>query len=294
MKIAIIIKYENINKYENLKFRNTCKQNGIALSILDRTKFQVVMDKEVQVHYDSKPLIDFDYIIPRTGSATSSKDAYVYDAIKTAGFNILNDGTTIKMLMDKLKVHTILTDHKIPTIKSMMLREYDDLTLVDKVFDYPIILKSNTGSLGWGIYKVDSHENLVDMLNISVMSSAKSYFFIQEFVQDDIGNDYRVFMYKDKVIAQMRRYAPEGEFITNFTKHNLSDTFELPKDAYDLCLNVMNALGCELAGIDLLIRDGQFIVCEVNSAPGFQGLEHANPGLNVVKSLIKEFKAEMK
>ncbi len=290
MKIAIIIKYSNINSFENLKFRSTCSDMGVSLSILDRDKFSVILDNEISIYYDNEPLKDFDYIIPRTGSATLKKDAHIYNCIRLAGYNILNDGDAILTLMDKFKVHSLLVANGIPTIKSMTYKDNDDLNLIDSNFSYPLIVKSNTGSLGWGIYKVNNFDELKNMLNMAFMSSQSSYYIIQEFVADDIGVDYRVFMCGNQVISSMKRSSNNGDFIANFTKHNKSEKFEVDDEVTSICQKVMKILNCDIAGIDLMIKDGSYVVCEVNSAPGFKGLEHANSGLNTVKELVNILK----
>ncbi len=292
MKIAIIIKYENINNYENIKFRKTCSDMGISIKILDCNLFSVVMKDKVNVYYDGEIIPNFDCIIPRTGSATTIKDAQVYDCIKMAGFNILNDGETINLLMDKCRVHNKLVANNIKTINTIFIRSYNDLSMVKSHLTFPVIVKSNTGSLGWGIYKVDSYENLVDMLNIAVMSNLDCYYIIQEFIESN-GEDHRIFMYKDQVISSMTRFAPDGEFITNYSKHQLCDTFIVDDVVLGICKKVMSTLNCDIAGIDLLKKNGEYVVCEVNSAPGFKGLEQANNGLNVVKKLVKEIKGEV-
>ncbi len=292
MKIAIIIKYVNINSYENLKFRSTCAELGIALNILDRDKFTVLLDDGIKIYYDNKPLSEFDYIIPRTGSATNSKDAQIYDCMRLSGLNILNDGQTINTLMDKFKVHSLLTANKIPNIKTLVYKNIDDISVIEANFSYPLILKSNTGSLGWGIYKVNNQAELTNMLNIAFLTNANVSYLVQEFISDNQGEDYRVFMYKDKIVGSMKRMAADGDFITNFSKHNLSVAFEVPDEVYQMCIKIMKVLNCDIAGIDLLIRDGQWIVCEVNSAPGFKGLENANKSKNIVKELIRLIKDE--
>jgi glutathione synthase/RimK-type ligase-like ATP-grasp enzyme len=45
-------------------------------------------------------------------------------------------------------------------------------------------------------------------------------------------------------------------------------------------------VGLEIAGVDLLFDGAGYCVCEVNSAPGFQGFESAT-GCNVARAMLE-------
>jgi glutathione synthase/RimK-type ligase-like ATP-grasp enzyme len=51
-------------------------------------------------------------------------------------------------------------------------------------------------------------------------------------------------------------------------------------------------LDLEVAGVDLLFGKEGFLVCEANSAPGFEGFEHAT-GINVAKEIIDYAKSKV-
>ena len=44
-------------------------------------------------------------------------------------------------------------------------------------------------------------------------------------------------------------------------------------------------MNLDIAGVDLLIDKEGFRICEINSAPGFQGLEKAT-GLNIAAEIV--------
>ncbi len=294
MKIAIIIKYENINNYENVQFKNVCKSEEIDLSILDCDLFKVVtINNVIKIYYANNLLEEYDYILPRTGSATRENDALLYDAMRLNKLNILNDGTCIMKLKNKFAMHLHLSSNKIDNIKSCIINDSNDLSVIDKEFTYSLILKANTGSLGYGIYLVKNKVELENLLNINFLANNKHNYIIQEFVDEYDGVDYRVFMYKNKVISSMKRMASTGDFITNYSRNQLSEEFIVDEELLLICQKVMQSINCEIAGIDLLKTKKGYIVCEVNSAPGFMGLEKTNPGLNEVKQLIIEFKNEL-
>ena len=52
-----------------------------------------------------------------------------------------------------------------------------------------------------------------------------------------------------------------------------------------LALRSAAVVGLEIAGVDLLFDGAGYSVCEVNSAPGFQGFEAAT-GCNVARAML--------
>ena len=49
---------------------------------------------------------------------------------------------------------------------------------------------------------------------------------------------------------------------------------ELPQEWAEAARRAGRALGLDLFGVDLLIRDGNPVVIDVNAFPGFQGARH--------------------
>ena len=50
-------------------------------------------------------------------------------------------------------------------------------------------------------------------------------------------------------------------------------------------------LNLDIAGVDLLFNDGTYTICEVNSAPGFEGMEKftkVNVGEKIVNYVVKK------
>jgi len=94
-----------------------------------------------------------------------------------------------------------------------------------------------------------------------------------------------------RVVAAVERFAPKGEWRTNVSRGGVAQPFELPDDWRDLALRATAAVGAEYAGVDLLpSRDGQVFVLEVNSIPGWRGLQAAT-GLDVAGAVVEHLTA---
>lgn len=287
MKIGIIIKSTNINNYENIEFRKAALSNGYNLQFLFEDRLAAVFGKKTNVYYKGEELDFFDVVLPRTGSATTDRLATIIDAFEHLGSVVYNKGSKIRTLMDKFKTYELLSKNGIPCIKTAYIRNLDDLEIAKKEFNFPVVLKLNTSSLGYGIYKCENYETLKQMCDLAYTTDKKSYYLIQEFVDYKSGEDIRIVIVDGQVIGTMKRHAPEGEFITNFSQHNTASKFEIDDETNTLCLKIMDILNIRIAGIDLLETKEGFVVCEVNSSPGFRGLNQANPGLNTAKEILK-------
>jgi glutathione synthase/RimK-type ligase-like ATP-grasp enzyme len=101
-------------------------------------------------------------------------------------------------------------------------------------------------------------------------------------------------MLGNQPVAAMKRVSNNGDFRANYTLHENAVKYELNPQIIDLCKNVMNILKCDIAGIDILETKDGYVICEVNSAPGFKGMEAINPGLNMSKLILKFANDEIK
>jgi len=58
-------------------------------------------------------------------------------------------------------------------------------------------------------------------------------------------------------------------------------------------VSAAEALGLDVAGVDLLFTDDGYTVCECNSAPGFEGFERAT-GIDIARAIIDYARTRIK
>jgi ribosomal protein S6--L-glutamate ligase len=98
---------------------------------------------------------------------------------------------------------------------------------------------------------------------------------LQEFVAESKGRDLRALVIGDRVVAAMRRQARTGEFRSNIHRGGKARSVVLPREYAEAAVKAARVIGLEVAGVDMLeSRNGPKIM-EVNSSPGFEGLERA-------------------
>jgi ribosomal protein S6--L-glutamate ligase len=90
----------------------------------------------------------------------------------------------------------------------------------------------------------------------------------------------------DRVFAAMRRRARAGEFRSNIHRGGEAEAIELPREFAEAAVKATRVIGLEVAGVDMLeARTGPKIL-EVNSSPGFEGLE-AVTGLDIAGAYVR-------
>jgi len=89
-----------------------------------------------------------------------------------------------------------------------------------------------------------------------------------------------------RVLGAMLRSSTDGSFKANITRGGEGQAYPLNPEIEQLALSCAAALKLEIAGVDLLFDDGQYCVCEVNSAADFAGFEAAT-GVNVARAILQ-------
>jgi len=102
----------------------------------------------------------------------------------------------------------------------------------------------------------------------------KSYnIIVQEFIKDSWGKDIRVFVLNKKVIGCMMRQSVDGDFRANITRGGEGIPYQITDEIEWLGGESARLLHLDIAGVDLLFNNGSYSICEVNSSPGFEGMD---------------------
>jgi len=113
--------------------------------------------------------------------------------------------------------------------------------------------------------------------------------FVQEFLDSgDQPSDVRVYVVGDEVVGAMRRRAPDGDWRPNVALGGEVEdvTDDLGRYPRRLATEATAALGLDIAGVDLMSRDGEWYILEVNATAGFRGL-YAATGTSVAPYILR-------
>lgn len=135
----------------------------------------------------------------------------------------------------------------------------------------PIVVKTRTGSLGHGVTRHaslgDARVRFTEAAHGTPLDAAHDAFVVQPYV--DAGEDWRVLVADGQVVCWVRRWAAAGEWRTNHALGGHGDAAPLPDGFAEVAQAAAAALGLDLAGVDLIMHEGQAAVLEVNATPGW-------------------------
>jgi RimK family alpha-L-glutamate ligase len=133
-----------------------------------------------------------------------------------------------------------------------------------------VVVKPLFGSLGMGMTRITDGEVAYRVFRALEMTS--SVYYLQEFIPHG-KQDIRAFVVGERVVASMLRVADSWK--TNISGGATAKHYELEDELVDLSVKATEALGLHYSGVDILKseRDGCPYVVELNSTPGWQGLQ---------------------
>lgn len=264
---------------------------GIDVSVVTPEQFELVVTrddrKSILLSGKVTPLPDF--LIPRMGAGTHYFALAVIRHLERLGVTVINSSTAIEAVRDKLYTQQILAASNLPVPKTMLARFPINVDFVEKQLGFPVVIKTISGSQGSGVYLSENRENFEDIVTLLENTRPDANIILQEFIAHSRGQDVRVIVVGGRAIASMRRFSTDGNFKANVSRGGGAEPFPLTPEVELLALEATRILGLDVAGVDLLFDDGHFKICEVNSAPGFKGMEEAYQGQKNIAEAIYRY-----
>ncbi|GGZ20112.1 30S ribosomal protein S6--L-glutamate ligase [Asticcacaulis endophyticus] len=245
-----------------------------------------------EVHYDGKPLPQFDVVIPRIGVPMTSYGLAVVRQFETTGAYCLNRSNAIAASRDKLHALQVLARKGIPMPVTAFAKSPKDTDyVVDLVGGAPLVVKLTKGAQGRGVVLADTR--LAASSVISAFRDLDAELLTQEFIKEADGEDLRCFVIGHKVVAAMMRRAKIGDFRANLHQGGDALSVDISLEEAQIAVKAARALGLQVAGVDILRSKTGPKVLEVNSSPGLQGIEKAS-GVKVADLIIGHIEGRMR
>lgn len=224
------------------------------------------------------------------------KDKYISHMLEKSGLRLFNSHAAIEVCDDKMLTSIALANNKIPMPKTLAgLLCYDEgaeiaestFKSIEKELGYPVVIKTSFGSLGKGVFKADSREELIKIAN-NLKCTPHLY---QQFVKSSAGRDIRVIVIGGKLVASMLR-SSDTDFRSNLELGGRAEAFTPPQELISLCERTAKLLKLDYCGIDVLFGEEGYSICEVNSNAFFGGIEQVT-GVNVAKLYAEHILASL-
>jgi ribosomal protein S6--L-glutamate ligase len=161
----------------------------------------------------------------------------------------------------------------------------DTDNLIDLVGGAPLIVKLLESTHGRGVVLAETRKAANSV--ISAFRGLRANFLVQHFVKEAAGEDIRCLVIGGRVVASMRRRAQPGEFRSNLHQGGVAEPVRITKAERETAIRAVRAFRLGIAGVDLLRASDGPKVLEVNSSPGFEGIEGAS-GKDIAGLLFDE------
>ena len=271
----ILVKPLFKDSYETKRLVEEFGNHKIDVKLIDPNEIDIFVNKEnkqsILVNGKSLPLPKF--VFPRTGSGTTYYIKAVIRHFERMGVPVINSSDAIDNVKDKLYTHQILAQSNLDIPNTMLLKHPIDISFVEKNIGFPVIVKKISGSYGRGVFLCENKKQLNQLITMAELTKKSYDIIIQEFVKDTWGKDLRVFVVNNKVVGCMMRQSTDDDFRANLSRGGEGFPYEVNEQIEWLSSESSKALGLDIAGVDLLFQNGGYKICEVNSNPGFEGME---------------------
>jgi RimK family alpha-L-glutamate ligase len=208
--------------------------------------------------------------------------------LERQGFLVINPAEAIEHCVDKYDILAILEDNGIPVPRTAATENVSEALKAFAELGGDVVVKPLFGSRGVGATRVVDRE--IAETVFKAITFQHGVIYIQEFVPHGY-SDLRAFVVDNRVIAAMRRVSESWK--TNYSQGAKPAPLELNKTFEELAVKSAQSVGCKIAGVDILEGPGGPVIVDVNSQPGWKGLQMVTK-VNIAEEIVRFILSEIK
>jgi RimK family alpha-L-glutamate ligase len=235
----------------------------------------------------AQSLDGFDAVMVRTMPPGSLEQVIfrmdVLHRLEAQGVQVLNPPKAVEVCVDKYLTTVRLEAAGLRVPPTIVCQHADAALEAFSTLGSDVIVKPLFGSEGRGMMRIADAD--LAWRTFRTLERLNSVLYLQKTIHHP-GWDLRLFVLDGKVIAAMRRHA-NGGWRTNVAQGGRAEPFQPSETEVNLALRAAAAVGCAMAGVDLLPGpDGGLFVLEVNAVPGWRALAPV-AGIDVAERIIE-------
>lgn len=204
------------------------------------------------------------------------------------GLYMINPPTAIEHCVDKYDILAMLEDINVPVPRTLATESVNEALRAFNELGGDVVVKPVFGSRGQGATRVNDID-IADTI-FKAITFHHGVIYMQEFVEHG-HSDIRAFVIGDQVIASMHRIADGWK--TNYSRGARPAPAEISEEFKELAVKAAKAVGCKVAGVDILEGPQGPRIVDVNSQPGWKGLQMVAK-LNIADEIVKFVLNEIK
>ncbi|MDH5449438.1 MAG: RimK family alpha-L-glutamate ligase [Candidatus Bathyarchaeota archaeon] len=293
MKIGIITRNEY--GWSSSQLREAMEKRNIA-SVFFRFAQLVA-----RVHYDPQASVSFGEIniledlsalITRPIGRGSLEEIIfrmnLLHRLERLGMLIINPPLSIERSADKYHTLCLLEEHDLPVPRTAVTESSEEALECFQELGGDVVIKPLFGSRGIGSTRVSDPDIATRIFR--AVSFYHGILYLQEFVPHGV-SDIRAFVIGDHVVASMYRVAETWK--TNVSLGAKPVSTKLTSELESLAVRAAKIIGCKMAGVDILEGPNGPIIVELNSQPGWRGLQSVTK-INIADEIVEFVLSEIK
>ncbi|WBU90745.1 ATP-grasp domain-containing protein [Cellulophaga omnivescoria] len=273
--------------YSTRRIAQEAEKRGHYIELVDHTKCSVKLGATTPKIYLNEEDItnEFDAIIPRIGNKVTRHGAAVVREFELNGVFTTVKSLSILKARNKVKTLQIMSRCGVPVPETLFSINPNNIeSQIALLGGTPVIIKLQEGTQGLGVILAETEKSAKSI--IDTFYKMDTSILIQKFIKESNGEDIRIFIVGNKIVASMKRTSEAGEFRSNV--HRGASVQAIEPTAYEckIALRAVKQLDLGVAGVDLIRSKNGPLLIEVNASPGLEGIESAT-GVNVAKKIIE-------
>lgn len=190
----------------------------------------------------------------------------ILHALRVLGVTVWNDARAVERCVDKSTTSFLLAHAGLPTPPTWAVEGIDAARAIVAA-EGEMVLKPLFGSQGRGLRRLHAPEDVPPPEEVG------GVYYLQRFVAGPSGfRDHRLLVCGSAVLGAMTRHGTQ--WVTNLHQGARPEALVPDPVLHDLAVRAVECVGAAYGGVDILRdRNGAPMVLEVNSMPGWRGLQ---------------------
>jgi len=208
--------------------------------------------------------------------------------LQRLGMLIINPPLSIERTVDKYCTLALLEENGLPVPKTIATESHKEALKAFHELGSDVVMKPLFGSRGIGSTRISDPEIATRIFR--AVSFHHGVLYLQEFIPHGV-SDVRAFVIGNHVVAAMHRVAETWK--TNVSLGARPMPLKLDRETEDLAVKAARVIGCKVAGVDILESSRGPVIIELNSQPGWRGLQSVT-SINIAEEIVKHVLSELK
>ena len=208
--------------------------------------------------------------------------------LQRLGMLIINPPLSIERTVDKYCTLALLEENGLPVPKTIATESHKEALKAFHELGSDVVMKPLFGSRGIGSTRISDPEIATRIFR--AVSFHHGVLYLQEFIPHGV-SDVRAFVIGNHVVAAMHRVAETWK--TNVSLGARPMPLKLDRETEDLAVKAARVIGCKVAGVDILESSRGPVIIELNSQPGWRGLQSVT-SINIAEEIVKYVLSELK